>query len=191
MKRLLRTTAGIRMKFTETILEGTWIIAPEFHRDERGTFARIWCAKEFSERKISFVPVQMNAACSQKKGTLRGMHFQKAPALESKLIRCTKGAIFDVAVDLRPESKSFGKWFGIELNDKEGKMLFIPENCAHGYQTLADDTEMYYLTSGSYAPNLASGVRFNDPSLKIKWPLPVTMISQQDTSWPLMASELK
>jgi dTDP-4-dehydrorhamnose 3,5-epimerase len=122
------------------------------------------------------------------KGTLRGMHFQKEPALEAKLIRCTRGAMFDVLLDLRPESSTYRKWYGLELSAENARMLYVPEQCAHGYQTLQQDTEMYYLTSAFYTPGAATGVRFDDPAFAIHWPLTPTMISEQDRSWPLVKS---
>jgi len=122
---------------------------------------------------------------SFRKGTTRGMHFQIDPAPEAKLIRCTRGSIFDVALDLRPESETFGKWFGPELSAENGCMLYVPEGCAHGYQTLEDDTEMYYMTSVVYTPAAARGVRFDDPAFNIEWPVLPTVVSEQDRSWPL------
>jgi dTDP-4-dehydrorhamnose 3,5-epimerase len=123
------------------------------------------------------------------KGTLRGMHFQKAPALEAKLIRCTRGAMFDVLLDLRPGSSTYGKWYGVELTADNSRMLYVPELCAHGYQTLQQDTEMHYLTSAFYAVGAATGVRFDDPTFAIHWPLTPTVISQQDRTWPLVTSK--
>ena len=123
---------------------------------------------------------------SVRRGTLRGMHFQEAPALEAKLVRCTKGSIFDVVLDLRPESPSYGKWYGTELSQQNGRMLLVPEQCAHGYQTLEDDTEMYYMASEFYTPSAARGVRFNDPAFCIEWPLDATVVSDQDRKWPLV-----
>jgi dTDP-4-dehydrorhamnose 3,5-epimerase len=116
------------------------------------------------------------------------MHYQAAPACEAKLVRCTKGAIFDVVLDLRMNSSSYGCWYGVELSADNGRMLFLPEGCAHGYQTLAADTEMYYMTSAFYTPGAANGVRFNDPAFSIKWPLAVTLVSEQDRNWPLLAA---
>jgi dTDP-4-dehydrorhamnose 3,5-epimerase len=123
---------------------------------------------------------------SHKKGTVRGMHYQNAPALEAKLVRCTRGVMFDVVLDLRPESKSYGMWHGVELSASNGRMLFVPEGCAHGYQTLEDNTEMYYMASEYYTPSAAAGVRYDDPSFKIEWPLGATSVSVQDRNWPLM-----
>lgn len=176
------------MQFTETDIAGVVLIDPQLHRDARGRFFRAWCATEFREHGIDFAPVQANMGFSLCKGTLRGMHFQVEPALEAKLIRCTRGAMFDVAVDLRPESPTCGKWFGTELTADNGRMLYIPERCAHGYQTLEDDTEMHYMASEVYTPAAARGVRFDDPALQIRWPLPPSVISDQDRNWPLFGS---
>jgi dTDP-4-dehydrorhamnose 3,5-epimerase len=172
--------------FTETSIAGAWVIDPSPHEDERGRFMRVWCAREFVTHGLSFVPVQANMGFSVRKGTLRGMHFQGPPALEAKLVRCTKGAIFDVVLDLRPESPSYGKWYGVELTPENGRMLYIPQHCGHGYQTLIDGTEMYYMASEYYTPGAASGVRFDDPAFNIQWPLTATAISEQDRKWPLM-----
>jgi dTDP-4-dehydrorhamnose 3,5-epimerase len=172
--------------FKETGILGAWMIEPSFRNDERGRFFRAWCFREFKECGIDFVPVQANMAFSVRKGTIRGMHFQVEPALEAKLVRCTRGAIFDVAVDLRPGSATFGKWYGSELSAENGQMLYVPERCAHGYQALENSTEMYYMTSQFYAPDAARGARFDDPAFGIRWPLAATVISEQDRSWPLV-----
>lgn len=147
---------------------------------------RAWCAREFEENGIAFLPLQANMGFSQRKGTVRGMHFQDAPALEAKLVRCTRGAIFDVVIDLRPGSPSYGRWYGAELSDENGRMLYVPERCAHGYQTLVDCTEMYYMTSQLYTPGATRGLRFDDPAFAIQWPLVPTVISEQDRNWPLI-----
>jgi dTDP-4-dehydrorhamnose 3,5-epimerase len=173
------------MRFTETDLVGARLIDPSPHEDDRGRFMRAWCARQFAEQGLDFVPVQANMGFSVRKGTVRGMHFQEAPAVEAKLVRCTKGAIFDVVLDLRPESPSYGKWYGAELSAVNGRMLYVPEQCAHGYQTLEDDTEIYYLTSGFYTPSAVRGRRFNDPAYNIQWPLEATVVSEQDLTWPL------
>jgi dTDP-4-dehydrorhamnose 3,5-epimerase len=174
--------------FTETGIVDAWVIDPSPHEDERGRFMRLWCAREFSTHGLSFVPVQANMGFSLRKGTLRGIHFQEPPALEAKLVRCTKGAIFDVVLDLRPGSPSYGKWRGAELTPENGRMLYIPQQCGHGYQTLVDDTEMYYMASEYYTPSAACGVRFDDPSFNIQWPLVPTVISEQDRNWALVES---
>lgn len=177
---------GSALRFTSTEVEGSLLVDPILRRDSRGNFSRTWCMREFAEQGVDFVPVQGNMGFSLRKGTLRGMHFQVEPSLEAKLIRCTRGRVFDVVVDLRPESSSYCKWYGAELTADNGRMLYIPERCAHGYQTLEDDTDLYYLTSQYYTPNAATGVRFDDPAFDIKWPLEVTAISEQDRNWPLM-----
>ncbi len=174
------------MRFTETDIVGARVIDPAPHADERGRFMRAWCAREFADHGLDFVPVQANMGFSVRKGTVRGMHFQEAPALEAKLVRCTRGAIFDVVLDLRAESLTYGKWYGIELSAENGRMLYVPEHCAHGYQTLDECTEMYYMTSGFYTPSAVRGVRFDDPAFSIQWPLEATVVSDQDRSWPLV-----
>jgi dTDP-4-dehydrorhamnose 3,5-epimerase len=176
------------MRFTQASIPGVWTIDPDFRDDERGRFFRAWCAKEFAEHTISFVPVQANMGFSLRSGTIRGMHYQAQPALEAKLVRCTRGAIFDVALDLRPESQTFRRWIGVELSAANGRMLLVPEGCAHGYQTLEDETEMHYMTSSVYTPSTARGVRFDDPTFGIEWPLPATSVSKQDRDWPSVAA---
>jgi dTDP-4-dehydrorhamnose 3,5-epimerase len=177
------------MRFTEASIQGVWIIDPECYEDERGRFFRAWCSREFAQRQIDFLPVQANMGFSDRKGTVRGMHFQIAPAEEAKLVRCTRGAMFDVAVDLRRDSPTFKQWFGCELTADNGRMLFVPKWCAHGYQTLTDETEMHYMTSQFYAPDAAQGVRFDDPAFAIQWPLTVSMCSFQDRNWALMQAD--
>jgi dTDP-4-dehydrorhamnose 3,5-epimerase len=174
------------MHFTRTRVEGAWIVEPSPYHDERGRFMRSWCVREFEEQGINFVPVQGNMQFSPHKGTIRGLHLQVAPALEAKLVRCTRGAIFDVALDLRPASPSFGKWCSAELTAENGKMLYVPEHCAHGFQSIEENTEVMYLTSTFYAPDSCRGARFNDPAFGIQWPLPVSLISDQDSNWPFM-----
>jgi dTDP-4-dehydrorhamnose 3,5-epimerase len=174
------------MRFLETAIPGAWVIESDPHQDERGRFLRAWCAREFSELGLQFTPVQANMGYSVVKGTLRGMHFQKAPALEAKLIRCTRGAMFDVLLDFRPGSSTYGKWYGLELTADNARMLYVPELCAHGYQTLQQETEMHYLTSAFYTAGATTGVRFDDPAFAIQWPLTPTVISQQDRNWPLV-----
>lgn len=173
------------MRFMETGIEGAWVINPSPHQDDRGRFLRAWCAREFAEHAINFLPVQANLGFSKTRGTVRGMHFQEAPAIEAKLIRCNRGAIFDVVLDLRPGSPSYGEWYGVELSAENCRMLYVPGNCGHGYQTLEDCTEMYYMTSGFYTSSAVRGVRFDDPGFGIRWPLDATVVSEQDSSWPL------
>ncbi len=174
------------MHFRATDISGVQVIDPAPHADDRGRFMRAWCLREFAENGIDFVPLQANMGYSFLKGTLRGMHFQMAPEPEAKLVRCTQGAMFDVALDLRPDSPTYGKWYGAELTAENARMLYVPEYCAHGYQTLADGTEMHYMASALYAPSAARGVRFDDPMFQIDWPLAVTAISDQDRAWPLI-----
>jgi dTDP-4-dehydrorhamnose 3,5-epimerase len=173
------------MRFMETGIVGAKVIDPSPHQDERGRFLRAWCAREFVEHGLDFLPVQANLGFSIKRGTVRGMHFQQAPAVEAKLVRCTRGAIFDAVLDLRAKSPSYGEWYGAVLSAENAQMLYVPENCAHGYQTLEECTEMYYMTSGFYTPSAVRGVRFDDPAFAIQWPLVATVVSEQDRSWPL------
>jgi dTDP-4-dehydrorhamnose 3,5-epimerase len=176
------------MRFTQTTISGVWTIDPDFREDERGRFFRAWCSEEFAQYGISFAPVQANMGFSVQKGTLRGMHYQIDPAPEAKLVRCTRGAIFDVALDLRPDSQTFRQWIGIKLSAADGRMLLVPEGCAHGYQTLEDETEMHYMTSAVYTASAARVLRYDDPLFGIKWPLPATAVSKQDREWPLIAA---
>ena len=174
------------MKFSKTDISGAWVIDPTWHQDDRGRFMRAWCAQEFADHGLDFRPVQANMGFSIHGGTVRGMHFQKETDREAKLVRCTQGAIFDVVLDLRPGSPTFGRWSGVELSAENGRMLFVPELCAHGYQTLENDTEMHYMASAFYAPDSASGVRYSDPAFDVQWPLAVTKVSAQDQTWPLV-----
>jgi dTDP-4-dehydrorhamnose 3,5-epimerase len=174
------------MQFKETGIAGAWVIDPSPHQDDRGRFMRAWCRNEFTDRGIDFSPIQANMAFSRSKGTIRGMHFQASPALEAKLVRCTRGAVFDVVLDLRPGSDSYRKWRGVELSADNGRMLYVPELCAHGCQSLDQQTEIYYMTSAIYTPDAVRGVRFDDPTFAIEWPLPVAAVSDQDRNWPLV-----
>jgi dTDP-4-dehydrorhamnose 3,5-epimerase len=174
------------MHFSKTRVAGAWIVDPDPHHDERGRFMRAWCGREFAQHGIDFLPVQANMQFNPRKGTVRGLHLQIAPALEAKLVRCTRGAIFDVAVDFRPDSSSFGQWCGVELTPENGRMLYVPEQCAHGFQSIEDNSEVLYLTSAFYAPEACRGAQFDDPAFDIRWPLPVSAISDQDRNWPLV-----
>lgn len=178
------------MHFSETDVFGAKVIDASPHKDNRGRFMRAWCSREFTEHGLDFLPVQANMGFSFQTGTIRGMHFQEAPALEAKLVRCTRGCMFDVVLDLRPQSRSYGKWYGIELSAENGRMLYVPEGCAHGYQTLVDETEMYYMASQFYTPTAARGVRYDDPAFNIQWPLAATVVSEQDRNWPLNPSQI-
>lgn len=172
------------MEFVETKLKGVFLVRQKKIADARGFFARAWCRDEFAAAGLSPTIIQINTAFSTRAGTVRGMHFQADPHAEAKFIRCTRGAIFDVAVDLRAGSPTRGQWVGAELSADNGEMLYIPEGFAHGYQTLSDDTEMYYTTSAVYAPKSAGGYRYNDAAFGITWPLPVSVISDADAKWP-------
>lgn len=172
------------MEFSEAPLGGAYVVRMKRIEDDRGFFARGWCRDEFLAHGLNPNIVQLNVAVSPKKGTLRGLHFQRAPHGEAKFVRCTRGGIFDVMVDLREESPTRSQWFGLELTADNGTMLYVPEGFAHGYQTLTDDAEMYYLTTAPYAAASAGGVRYNDPVLGIEWPLPVSLISKADEQWP-------
>jgi dTDP-4-dehydrorhamnose 3,5-epimerase len=172
------------MIFTKTKIPGVFVIELEPRRDERGFFARQWCADEFTRAGLDPRVAQINTARSVSAGTLRGMHYQEAPHAEGKLVRCTRGAVFDVAVDLRADSATFCQWFGIELDDESGRMLYIPEGCGHGYLTLAPNTDLGYQASVPYAPGSARGVRHDDPAFDIVWPAPIKVISAQDQNWP-------
>jgi len=172
------------MYFIETKLKGAYIIDIKKIEDERGFFARAWCQNEFKTYNLNPNMVQLNIAFSRKRGTLRGMHFQKSPWEEAKLVRCTKGAVYDVIIDVRRDSPTHGQWIGVELTEENRRMLYVPEGVAHGYQTLADHTEIYYQTTQFYAPEFATGVRFDDPAFGIVWSLPVEIISNQDRNWP-------
>lgn len=174
------------MIFSETALSGAYIIEPEKINDQRGSFARVWCRRELEQHGLKGDLAQSNIGFSYRKGTLRGLHFQRAPHQEVKIVRCTRGSMFDVVVDLRPESPTYKRWFGVELNDENRRMIYVPEGFAQGYMTLADNTEMNYHTSEFYSADAASGVRYDDPVIGIRWPLAVTVISEQDRNWPLI-----
>lgn len=172
------------MKITTTSLNGAYIITPEKIADERGFFARAFCRRELE--KIGLIPdfVQCNISFNIRKGTLRGMHFQKRPYGEVKIIRCTRGAVFDVVIDLRPDSATYLKWFGATLTHDNRKMIYAPKGFAHGYLTLKDYSEVFYQVSEFYSPDHESGVRWDDPAFNITWPEPVTLVSQKDSSYP-------
>jgi dTDP-4-dehydrorhamnose 3,5-epimerase len=178
------------MLFTKTAVSDAWIIDPSPRTDDRGRFMRAWCTREFEEHAIHFLPLQANMQFSHRRGTVRGLHLQVAPALEAKLVRCTRGAVFDVALDRRPESPSYGEWCSAELTAENGRMLYVPEGCAHGFQSLEDNSEVLYLTSAFYAPESCRGLRFDDAAFGIQWPLAVTSISEQDRNWPLFESQV-
>ncbi|PIG93774.1 dTDP-4-dehydrorhamnose 3,5-epimerase [Gloeocapsopsis sp. IPPAS B-1203] len=176
------------MKFIKTKLKDAFIIDIEQRQDHRGFFARTFCAREFAAHGLKPVVAQGNLSFNYKKGTVRGMHYQIAPAREVKLIRCTQGAIYDVIIDMRPDSPTFLEHIGVELTAENRRALYVPAMCAHGYQTLVDNTEVVYQVSGFYAPNHERGLRYDDPTFSIAWPLPVSEISQKDMAWCLFQS---
>ena len=171
------------MIFTETKLKGAFIIDLDRKTDERGFFARAFCQKEFRDHGLKSVIAQANIASNARKGTLRGMHFQYPPAAESKLVRCTRGAILDIIVDLRPESPTYLEHISVELNEDNMTALYVPERFAHGYQALRDNTDTSYQVGEFYTPNAESGLRYDDPRLGLKWPLPVSVISPKDQAF--------
>jgi dTDP-4-dehydrorhamnose 3,5-epimerase len=173
------------MIFTETELPGAYVIDLEPIEDARGFFARAWCEREFAEHGLETRVAQCNLSSNSHKGTLRGMHFQVAPHDEVKVIRCIRGALYDVIVDLRADSPGFRRWVGVELTQDNRRMLYVPRGFAHGFQTLVDDTETFYMVSDFYTPGAEGGVRWDDPAFGIAWPLgPPTVISDKDASWP-------
>lgn len=179
------------MKFTQTELRGAYMIDIDPRFDERGFFARAWCQKEFEDNHLITSFVQSNIAGSKKKGTLRGMHYQLAPHGEVKLIRCLRGSIFDVMIDLRPNSDTYMHWFGIELTEQSHRMVYVPESFAHGYLTLCDDTEVFYQVSAFYSPGAECGIRWDDPVLGITWPITDGLIiSEKDRTWSLIQKQM-
>jgi dTDP-4-dehydrorhamnose 3,5-epimerase len=174
--------------FEETSLKGAFIVHPEPHSDERGFFARVWCKREFENEGLNPRLVQSSISYNKLKGTLRGMHYQVAPHAEAKLVRCTRGSIFDVVIDLRDESPTFKQWVGVELTEENRDALYVPEGFGHGFLTLEDDCEILYNISEYYAPDAERGLRFDDPAIGIEWPLRVKVISTQDASWPVFGS---
>lgn len=154
--------------------------------DERGFFARSWCRREFAENGLHASFVQENVGLSVRAGTLRGLHFQRPPFEEAKLVRCTAGAVWDVSVDLRPDSSTYRRWASVELSAHRRNMIYVPEGCAHGYLSLTDGAEIRYLTSRFHAPDAAYGVRYDDPALAIEWPTKIRLVSERDRAWPFL-----
>lgn len=172
------------MQFTPTKLQDAYIVALQPILDERGFFARTFCRDAFAEHGLQVEYPQHSMSFSRRRGTLRGLHYQLAPHEEAKLIRCTRGEIFDVIVDLRPDSASYRRWQSFELSSQNGRQLYVPAGFAHGFQTLCDDVEVNYLISARYKPEYAAGIRYDDPALGIGWPLSIAEISERDLSWP-------
>jgi dTDP-4-dehydrorhamnose 3,5-epimerase len=182
------------MIFTETVLSGAFVIEPEPHEDARGLFARTWCQREFQARGLETRMAQCSTSFNKRKGTLRGLHYQVAPAAETKVVRCTRGSLYDVIVDLRPGSPTFLRHIGIVLTADNRKMLYVPSGCAHGFQTLEDDTEIFYQISEFWAPEHARGVRWDDPLFAIAWPDAQRTIIERDlqySDFPLAGVELR
>ncbi|HVN84167.1 MAG TPA: dTDP-4-dehydrorhamnose 3,5-epimerase [Candidatus Binatia bacterium] len=176
------------MIFRETELPGAFVVELERIADERGFFARSFCQRDFAARGLNSRLVQCNISFNAQRGTVRGMHYQIAPYAETKLVRCTRGGIYDVIVDLRPSSATHRRWIAIELTADNGRMLYIPEGFAHGFQTLADDTEVFYQMSEFYHPECARGVRWNDPAIAVRWPQPIRCIAPKDQAYPLLGA---
>lgn len=172
------------MQFCETKLPGVFLVRIEPRCDDRGFFARTWCCREFAAHGLNPALVQCSISVNTRRGTLRGVHYQAAPHQEAKLVRCTKGAIYDVIVDLRESSPTFKQWIGAELTAANHDMLYIPEGCGHGFLTFEDDTEVFYQISQFYEEKAARGVRWNDPAFGIEWPAPVQVISDRDAQYP-------
>lgn len=179
------------MIFRETSLAGAWVLEPERFEDERGFFARTYCRREFEAHELDPSIAQCSVSYNHRRGTLRGLHFQAAPHEEIKLVRVTRGAIWDVIVDVRPESPTFKRHFGIVLSAENRHELYIPKGMAHGFQTLEDETEVFYQISEFYAPDFAQGYRWDDPAFAIPWPEPVTVISEKDRNLPLLEGAAK
>ncbi len=172
------------MIFTETKLPGAFLIEPERFTDVRGFFAPAWTQAACAAHGITVPVAECNISYSLKRGTLRGMHFQTAPHAQAKLVRCTMGAIYDVIIDLRPALPTFKQWLGVELSARDRRMFYVPEGCAHGFQTLVDETEIVYQVSDVYAPEHAAGVRWNDPAFRIEWPLGTPILLPRDEQYP-------
>lgn len=172
------------MKFTETPLKGAFLLEMEPHRDERGFFARTWCRQEFEAHHLNPNLAQCSTSFNKRRGTLRGLHYQDDPHAEAKLVRCTRGAIYDLIVDVRPGSATFKQWLSVELTADNLLMLYIPEGFAHGFQTLEDDTEVFYQISEFYHPECSRGIRWNDPLFDFRWPIEARVMSERDESFP-------
>lgn len=177
---------GVAMIFRETCLRGAYVIDIERHTDERGFFARTWCRRELAAHELEAEYVQGSISLSSIRGTVRGLHFQREPHSETKIVQCVRGAIYDVIVDLRLGSPTFRQWFGVELVAESYRQLYVPAGFAHGFQTLEDDTEVSYVISAFYVPGAARGIRYDDPALAIPWPMKATSISQTDLNLPAL-----
>lgn len=179
------------MTFTKGDIAGSYVIDLQKHGDDRGFFARVFCQDEFADHGLPRDMVQMNLSYSAMKGTVRGLHYQVAPHEEAKYIRCTRGAVYDVTVDVRPSSPTFKQWMGVELTQENYRMVYVPEGCAHGYLTLVDDSEVNYQVSAFYAPEAERGLRYDDPAIAIEWPTDVRVVSEKDRSWPAFEESVR
>jgi dTDP-4-dehydrorhamnose 3,5-epimerase len=177
------------MKIHPSPIAGAFVVELDRKEDSRGFFARAFCRDELRAAGVEFQPVQANISHSDLKGTLRGMHYQGAPISETKFIRCIRGAVWDVIIDMRPDSPTYLRHFGVELSADNGRAIYVPDRCAHGNQALADNAELLYLMGGVYTPGYERGVRFDDPAVGIEWPLPVSEIHPKDLEWPLVACQ--
>ncbi|MFH1657169.1 MAG: dTDP-4-dehydrorhamnose 3,5-epimerase [bacterium] len=177
------------MIFQQARIKGVYILEPEFKIDQRGYFSRIFCESEFKKNGLNFKIIQANQSLTKKRGTIRGMHFQEEPNREKKIVQCLKGAAYDVIVDLREDSSTFGQWIIEKLDEENKKMLYVPEGVAHGFQSMTDNCLMQYFMSNHYSPEDARGVRWDDPFLKIKWPIDNPLLSEKDKKWPLINSK--
>ncbi|MCX6722129.1 MAG: dTDP-4-dehydrorhamnose 3,5-epimerase [Candidatus Staskawiczbacteria bacterium] len=173
------------MIFIKTKIKDLYIIEPELKIDERGYFARFFCKKELAKENLIFDIMQINRSFTKKKGTIRGMHFQRDPKSEGKIIQCLKGAIYDVAIDIRKNSSTYGQWVAEELTENNKKMFFIPKGFAHGFQSLKDNSEILYFVSEFYSPEYEGGIRWNDPFFNINWPVKNPILSEKDKNWPI------
>jgi dTDP-4-dehydrorhamnose 3,5-epimerase len=178
------------VKLVETALPGAYTLEPEPIEDERGCFARVWDRAELAALGLDVEAVQCSIAFNRAAGTLRGLHFQAGPHAETKLVRCTRGSVCDVIVDLRPGSPTFRRWTALELTERNRVTLYVPKGFAHGYQTLEDGTEVWYQMSTAYEPSAQRGVRWDDPALGIEWPSPPRVISPRDMQWPPLAEAI-
>jgi dTDP-4-dehydrorhamnose 3,5-epimerase len=172
------------MKFAPLSLSGAYVVDVEMIQDERGFFARTWCADEFKTHGLTTKLAQCSISYNKRRGTLRGMHYQAKPFAEAKLVRCSAGAIYDVIVDLRPESATYRRWLAVELSAANHKMIYVPEDFAHGFQTLTDESEVFYQMSGPYVSESARGIRWDDPVFRIEWPIADPIISDRDRKFP-------
>jgi len=172
------------MTFTETFLKGAYVIDIDKINDDRGFFGRVWCHDQMANHGLKTKIIQSNCSFSSKKGTLRGLHFQIPPYQETKFMRCTKGAIYEVIIDLRKDSPTFKQWFGVKLTENNYKMLYVPENFANGFLTLEDESEANYMTTQVYNSDSERGIRWNDPTFNIEWPIDIQLVSEKDKSHP-------